>query len=92
MAAYRKKPVVIDAVQWWPDETLGSFNTLGDMSYTNKRVGYDKHRVEYTICEVGLQTLEGFMHIKPGDWIVTGVANERYPVKPAIFSATYEPV
>jgi hypothetical protein len=28
----------------------------------------------------------------PGDWIITGVKGERYPVKPDIFAATYEPV
>ena len=28
----------------------------------------------------------------PGDWIITGVAGERYPCKPAIFEATYEAV
>ena len=28
----------------------------------------------------------------PGDWIITGVKGERYPCKPDIFEATYEPV
>ena len=27
-----------------------------------------------------------------GDWIVTGVDGEQYPVKPDIFKKTYEPV
>lgn len=38
-----------------------------------------------------IQTLEGDMVAEPGDWIITGVAGERYPCKPLIFKATYEP-
>jgi hypothetical protein len=38
-----------------------------------------------------IMTLEGMMIAEPGDWIVTGIAGERYPVKPSIFEATYEP-
>lgn len=38
-----------------------------------------------------IHTLEGDMTTNPGDWIVTGVKGERYPVKPEIFDATYEP-
>ena len=30
------------------------------------------------------------MKASPGDWIVTGVDGERYPVKPDIFDRTYE--
>jgi hypothetical protein len=36
-------------------------------------------------------TLEGEMTAQPGDYIITGVKNERYPCKPDIFEATYEP-
>ena len=32
------------------------------------------------------------MMASPGDWIITGVKGERYPCKPDIFEATYEPV
>ena len=28
----------------------------------------------------------------PGDWIITGVESEHYPIKPDIFAADYEPV
>lgn len=30
------------------------------------------------------------MKASPGDWIVTGVDGEKYPVKPDIFEKTYE--
>ena len=41
---------------------------------------------------VYIETLEGVMRADPGDWIVTGVKGEQYPVKPDIFEQTYAPV
>jgi hypothetical protein len=37
-----------------------------------------------------IHTLEGQMHISPGDWVVRGVQGEFYSVKPDIFKQTYE--
>jgi uncharacterized protein YegL len=37
-------------------------------------------------------TIAGTMRASRGDYIVTGVQGERYPVKPDIFHATYESV
>ena len=39
-----------------------------------------------------IDTLEGGHTVCPGDWVITGVKGERYPCKPDIFTATYEPV
>lgn len=39
-----------------------------------------------------IDTLEGGHVVCPGDWIITGVQEERYPCKPEIFEATYERV
>jgi len=39
-----------------------------------------------------IDTLEGGHIVCPGDWIITGVKGERYPCKPDVFAATYEPV
>lgn len=38
-----------------------------------------------------VDTLEQGHRVCPGDWIITGVKGERYPCKPDIFEATYEP-
>jgi len=38
-----------------------------------------------------IDTLEGKMTVSPGDWIITGVKGEKYPCKPDVFDATYEP-
>ncbi len=45
-----------------------------------------------TDIEVKIETLEGTMTARPGDWIITGVNGESYPCKPDIFEKTYEPV
>ena len=39
-----------------------------------------------------IDTLEGGHIVCSGDWIVTGIQGERYPVKNDIFLATYEKV
>lgn len=38
-----------------------------------------------------IDTLEGGHIVCPGDWVVTGVKGERYPIKDLIFRETYEP-
>lgn len=45
-----------------------------------------------TDVPVEIETLEGIMHANKGDWIVTGVKGERYPVRKDIFEETYEAV
>jgi len=32
------------------------------------------------------------MIVSPGDMIITGIEGERYPCKPSIFAASYDPV
>ena len=39
-----------------------------------------------------IDTKEGGHIVCPGDWVITGVQGERYPCKPDIFEATYDPV
>ena len=46
---------------------------------------------EQLIERTEIKTLEGVM-VKPGDWLITGVAGERYPCRDDIFRATYEEV
>lgn len=43
------------------------------------------------VC-VEIETLEGVLIANPGDWIITGIKGEKYPCRPDIFEATYEPV
>lgn len=76
---YRKKPVVIEALQWTGDwEPVREFILGGG--------GFAHVAGE----ELLIETEEGVMHASPGDWIIKGVASEFYPCKPDIFEATYE--
>lgn len=80
---YRKKPVVIEAVQ--------ITNATFDAPHPNPEhlagVIYDPVKREARI-----KTLEGEMTGSMGDWIIRGVKGELYPCKPDIFDATYEQV
>ena len=77
MPKFRKKPVVIEAVQF-----NGNFDLIEDF------VGGD---AEFRNGELVIATSEGPLHASPNDWIIKGVKGEFYPCKPDIFEATYEP-
>ncbi len=80
---YRKKPVVIEAMQ---------YPGLRELADAQKVLAWlDAHGVQHR-HEGGLiiQTLEGEHRADPGDWIIKGVAGEFYPCKPDIFQQTYE--
>ena len=80
MAKYRKKPVVIEAIQWTGENEaeidlflLGHFTKCDDSD------------------SIFIPTLEGVMEASLGDYIIKGVQGEFYPCKPDIFEKTYEP-
>ena len=90
---YRKKPVVIEAVQW--DGTSGGANTVID--WINGHEGCARYRCAPGGCtgteeghRVAIETLEGTMSADAGDFIIRGVQGEFYPCKPDIFEKTYE--
>lgn len=86
---YRKKPVVIEAVQWTGEnvaEILNFGNTGPHPSWGDDfKINPPAHTVE-------ILTREGTMSAQPNDWIIRGVQGEFYPCKPDIFAATYDPV
>ena len=91
---YRKKPVVIEAVQvsvenwkeicdfitlpWGPDGVRGCSCENGVESDNGERTG------------LIIPTLEGDMIAQENDYIIKGVQGEYYPCKPDIFEATYD--
>lgn len=82
---YRKKPVVIEAIQW-NGRNAREISTLvapGDPNRTMERA--------IDSLALLIHTLEGTMQADVGDWIIRGVKGEVYPCKPDIFAATYEP-
>ncbi len=93
---FRKKPVVIAAVQWTGDrKAIREFMDIEEsprdppLAHQIRRPYYDFGRND---DRISIATLEGIMHASPGDWIIQGVKGEFYPCKPDIFEATYEPV
>lgn len=80
MAKYRKKPVVIEAVQF--DGT----NCDAVEAFIGKPIEW-----KTSSPPIGcIETLEGVMKARAGDYIIRGVQGEFYPCKPDIFEATYE--
>lgn len=87
MPKFRKKPVVIDAEQWFKDGNNSSVEPYCFTDQVNRRIC--EHCSE-TMDEHGsIRTLEGQHTVCPGDWIITGIQGEKYPCKDQIFRATY---
>lgn len=82
---YRKKPVVIDAVEWTGANHLITETFMKGsgavIDYSEKQLGVIK-----------IPTLEGVMDGNVGDFIIKGIKGEFYPCKPDIFLASYDPV
>lgn len=93
MAKFRKKPVVIEAMQY-PGVRIGGINeALAFEDWINpiaKEAG--RWPLKYRGQSLIIPTLEGDHEAQPGDWIIRGVKGEIYPCKPDIFAATYEAV
>ena len=86
---FRKKPVVIEATQWFKHGDHPMVRTPVDEVNAN----WSEKLQGLPLGSLGLiDTLEGAMYVNPGDWIITGVKGEHYPCKPDIFEATYEAV
>lgn len=84
---YRKKPVVIEARQFTPQNILDLRDWIASGGH-GVYVGWNAQVGDY----IEIDTLEGTMRAEVGDWIIKGVKGEFYPCKPDIFEQTYEPV
>jgi len=106
MGRYRKMPVEIEAHQWHqngdhPED--GPADREGKVvGYFRRPEAEYKGTKLHEICgrtwhdHGWIDTLEGgnggAQVVCPGDWVVTGVQGEHYPVKPDVFAVTYEAV
>lgn len=94
MPKFRKKPVVIEAVQWEGE------NEMEIMDFVGKRLSFCKppHQMDiekdlpHSAWCIHIPTLEGMMTAQRFDWVIMGVNREFYPCKPDIFEKTYEKV
>jgi hypothetical protein len=80
---YRKKPVVIDAVQWQgTKQSWDEIMAMGNVPWKPGTMGSESFIVK---------TIDGnYAKIEKGTWVCKGVAGEFYPCKPDIFERTYE--
>ena len=76
---YRKKPVVIEAVQWTGENLKEVLDFMKWRNASHDDVG-----------GLVIHTLEGTHSARVGDWIIKGVQGEFYPCKPDIFEQTYD--
>jgi hypothetical protein len=88
MTFYRKKPVVIEAVQVPSLFSITERLEVDDWLVRNQGDRPCRWSGEGLI----ISTLEGEMRADVGDYIIRGVQGELYPCKPDIFEATYERV
>jgi hypothetical protein len=80
---YRKKPVVIEAIQYTGKNKQEIKDWSGAMSVWDSEAKRDR---------LFILTLEGDLEISTDDFVIKGVKGEFYPCKPDIFEMTYEAV
>lgn len=82
MPQYRKKPVAIEAEQWFPDRTVKGV-------HWERQCGDDgEFLTPYVVTIHGQRA-----YLAPGDWVIPEPKQGHfYPCKPDIFAATYEKV
>lgn len=78
MPKFRKRPVVVEAVQWFKD---------GDHPKVTR---YSSH--PHPTFVIDGNDKYGMKHVEAGDWIVTGISGCCYPVRPDVFERCYEKV
>jgi len=97
---FRKKPVVIEAVQllWSTWSEMCDHAGVGKLA-DGKPEGTFVNEKNEAVSDSGdgrialaIPTLEGVMIGVEGDWVIKGIKGELYPCKPDIFEATYERV
>lgn len=103
---FRKKPVIIEAMQLPPEATPAKAhavyawiekNTLGSFEPMSRIEGREPWPASGVTIDprdgrMVIATLEGGHWVDLGDWVIRGVQGEFYPCKPDIFEATYEEV
>jgi hypothetical protein len=82
---FRKRPVVIEAVQF------DGANAAELVEWAARSTSDPPPLQLLGSGGLVIPTLEGDLFASPGDWIIRGVRGEYYPCKPDIFEATYEP-
>ena len=90
---YRKKPVVVEAIQFTGYNGLEVIDWIKACAPDIKEpiFHWNKDADDENLYTLTIHTLEGDMLASAGDFIICGVHGEFYPCKPDIFDKTYEP-
>ena len=88
MKKYRKKPIVVEAEQWFRYKDVPEANIKKFIATLNPCTNCGMDNYVHGI----IQTLEGKHIVCPGDWIIKGIKGEYYSCKPDIFKLTYEEI
>ena len=78
---FRKKPIVIDAEQWFPGRQVDGV-VIQSAEFGLAFIRTSKRN----------KMLSRKRFVSPGDWIITGIKGEKHLCKPDVFEATYEVV
>lgn len=81
---YRKKPVVIEAIQ------LQQYNIAEVLTFLGTAIHTWQEHKETHANRILIETKEGVMAAEQGDYIIKGIAGEFYPCKADIFEKTYD--
>lgn len=92
MPKFRKKPVVIEAIQYMGDNDLEIMDFVGKTLSVSKPPATMEHdkEVPHSAYVIHIPTLEGMMTASRTDWVIMGVNREFYLCNPDIFEKTYE--
>ena len=92
MAKYKKKPIVIEAIQWNGKNTKEILEFMGQVVDLSNSIAQDRFEDFELSLKDGwkITTLEGGHTAQINDFIIQGIQGEIYPCKPDIFAATYE--
>lgn len=87
---YRKKPVVIEAIQWTGNNLKEVIEFIDSEFAYEPNTTYFTNKFSYNGTDLYINTLEGKMKVNQNDYIIKGIKGEYYPCKPDIFDETYE--
>lgn len=80
----RKKPVVIEFVRY------DGKNEHKVKAFVGPCLNIQQEHYASEVIELNIETLEGWMRVSIGDYVIKGVNGEFYPCKPDIFEKTYD--
>lgn len=88
---FRKRPVVIEAVQWTGDNVSDVRVLTGPAHFdaVDPEDRGDDPDITAQVLDVLHSTWVG---VKTGQWVIKGVKGEFYPIDPDVLAETYEAV